>query len=400
MKIIKTYNSDNEYSDLTLIDSLKNYIEKNNINLSVLSKILSIDRKSLNTILNGGDLKLNYALRISNLLNLSNDKLIENYLKSVTSHEVDLMNKSKQSSYIIDNFDIEELKKNKIISSSNDYDIINNELCYFFGFKSIFEYSNIIIKSPLFSKSKINVERNKEQKAQDFWIKSNILSFQKINNTNEYNNDLLIEFIKRINPLTKNTEEGFNQAIYVLYQLGVTVLVQSYIPKTKAYGLTMIVNNKPCIVITDMGKKYHKLWFTLLHELYHVLFDFEYLQNTVYHISMEDKIDLFLSEEEADKFGVNSFISEEHLNILKQIITNKYKTLEMAKILNIHPSIVYGAYLETLNKDEQKVMFPKYMKYLDSSKPALKNIIFDIGNKKNIDSAIESIKHNYKIMTA
>lgn len=400
MKIIKSFDKDKKYFDFTLTDSLKDYMEKNNLSLLVLSKILSIDRKSLNTILDGGDIKLNYALRISNLLNISNDLLIESYLKSVGDEEKTLIEKSRISSYILDNFDIDELKKSKILSTSSDYELINNELCYFFGFESIYEYSNIIIKSPLFSKSNIKVKPTKEQSAQDFWIKTNILSFKKINNTNEYNKELLIEFIKRIKSLTKNLEEGFNQAIYILSQLGVTVLVQSYLPKTKAYGLTMLVDNKPCIVITDMGKKYHKLWFTLLHELYHVLFDYEYLQNTTYHISTEDKIDLFMSEDEADKFGINAFVAENQIEILKKIITNKYKVNEMAKILDVHPSIIYGCYLETLTKEEQKIMFPKYSKYLFDSKTALKNVIFDISNKNNINTAVDKIKHNYKIMTA
>ena len=400
MKIIKSFDKDEKYTDLSLTESLKDYMEKNNITLFVLSKILSIDRKSLNTILSGGDIKLNYALRISNLLNISNDLLIQSYLKSVDNEEMLLIDRSRISSYILDNFDIDELKKSKIISTSSDYDLINNELCAFFGFESIYQYSNIVIKSPLFSKSNIKVKRTKEQSAQDFWIKTNILSFNKINNTNEYNKELLIEFIKRIKSLTKNLEEGFNQAIYILSQLGITVLVQSYLPKTKAYGLTMLVDNKPCIVITDMGKKYHKLWFTLLHELYHVLFDYEYLQNTTYHISTEDKIDLFMSEDEADKFGINTFVAENQINILNKIITNKYKVNEMAKILDVHPSIIYGCYLETLNKEEQKIMFPKYSKYLLDSKTALKNVIFDISNKNSIDSAVNKIKHNYKIMTA
>ena len=73
---------------------------------------------------------------------------------------------------------------------------------------------------------------------------------------------------------------------------------------------------------------------------------------------------------------------------------------EMAKILDVHPSIIYGCYLETLTKEEQKIMFPKYSKYLFDSKTALKNVIFDISNKNNINTAVNKIKHNYKIMTA
>jgi|WetSurMetagenome_2_1015567.scaffolds.fasta_scaffold09128_7 hypothetical protein len=56
----------------------------------------------------------------------------------------------------------------------------------------------------------------------------------------------------------------------------------------------MVLEGKPCIVITDMNKKYHKLWINLLHELYHVVNDYDILENIHYHISDSESPDFRL----------------------------------------------------------------------------------------------------------
>ena len=47
------------------------------------------------------------------------------------------------------------------------------------------------------------------------------------------------------------------------------------LPKTQIKGATFVINNKPCIVITDFNKNYGTIWFSLIHELHHVLFDLD-----------------------------------------------------------------------------------------------------------------------------
>lgn len=111
------------------------------------------------------------------------------------------------------------------------------------------------------------------------------LFFSQINNPYEYNRDLLIELLKRISEFTLDKVHGYEKVVLILFRLGVTVLTQPYISGTRAFGVTMILEGKPCIVITDMNKKYHKLWINLLHELYHVINDFDILENLLYHIS-------------------------------------------------------------------------------------------------------------------
>ena len=142
-----------------------------------------------------------------------------------------------------------------------------------------------------------------------FWLKCAIQSFLKIGNPNDFDKDLLLQLLRRSAEFTKDEKNGYYRFVLVLYQIGIIVLTQSYATGTNAHGATLILNGKPCIIITDMGKKYHKLWLSLLHELYHVVNDFEIIETLNYHFSTPDMPDLLLNEQKADQFALDILIN-------------------------------------------------------------------------------------------
>lgn len=401
MYISSIKNNQENSSSYPLSELLKNYMEENNLSTLALSEILSIDRKTLLKILSGAEIKLNHAIRIMNLLNLSDEGLIKSYMNEMDKEDFDRIEKARSVSFIIENFDLEGLKDAGITKSTVKFDDISESICDFFGIQSIYEYNEPSLNSgALFSKSRVSVNEIREKKMQRFWIKCATEAFERINNSNEYDEALLIEFMKRLKTYTQDTTEGFSKVLYVLYQLGVTVLVQPYMNRTKAFGISMIVNGKPCIVITDLGKKYHKLWLTLLHELYHVINDYEYISRTKFHISNPDFEDLFVSENDADNFASSVILPEKTLQIASKLIRYPYKINELARKTGIHPTMVYGVYLETLTKDSALKEYPKYANQLLQSSIAIKSIIFDPVEQKSIEASVEKIRNQFNILTA
>ncbi len=398
---ISRLNKESDKSNLPLKERLRQYMAEHNLADTTAADILSVNRKTLTNILEGGEIKMSYAIRIMNLLNIKDEDLIRSYMDELNDEEIENIEKAKLSSFILENFDLLGLREAGIIKRKNeDYEIIGKTICSFFGFDSIYEYNSSLYNKVLYSKSKMSVAENREFKMQNFWIKCAIDSFARINNPNDYNEHLLIEFVKRIKTFTKDVNFGFAKVINVLYQLGITVLVQPYINHTKAFGISMIVNDKPCIVITDLGKKYHKLWLTLLHELYHILNDYEYISKANYHVSNPEFQDLFVSEEDADLFSRSIILSEKSLKIASSFIKVPYKVSELAKLSDIHTTMVYGIYLESLNKDMQSREYPKYATRLLKSEVAIKNIIFDPVAQKGIVKAVERMKQQLNILTA
>lgn len=112
--------------------------------------------------------------------------------------------------------------------------------------------------------------------------------------------------IVKIKPYSQDITNGLLTVCRALYNIGVTVIFQNYLTTTQVRGATFIINEKPSVVITDFNKNYPTLWFTLLHELNHVLFDFDTIEKSSYHLS--DDNDLFLIEDQANTFCKKFFL--------------------------------------------------------------------------------------------
>ncbi|MEG0948747.1 MAG: hypothetical protein RR303_07580 [Bacteroidales bacterium] len=380
-------------SEDTLSSLLNDYMKENNLKIYTISEHLEIPRKKLSEFLNGtNDLDIIDAIKIMHLLNISEEDFVVLCAKKESSQEIEEIDKAKKLSFIFENFDVAALKSIGIIKPRLKFNQIEDRLCKYFGLSSIYEYNNPLLFSTLFSKSKIRVAEEKERKMITFWLKSMIYSFKCYDNPNPFDLNLLHEFLKRIKTFTKDPEKGFHTVVLVLYSLGISVITQSYLKNTRAFGCTMILDDKPCIIITDQGKTYHKLWLTLLHELYHIINDWDYLENKKIHITDNENPDLFVDEVAADQFARDILVSPSSMQLIKKNITYPFKMNEISKKIEIEISIAYGVYLESLNRESQHEEYPLYSKYLKDSSVAISNIKLDYINCDSIKSAIEKMK--------
>lgn len=389
-------NGPEETSDLSLRKMLSQFIEDNGIPEYYIAGEIGIHKETLANFIKGkSDLKFTHAIRLMKLLNLTERQFVIAYCKDVEVDEDYTIDKFNSLSYITRTFDIPTLKKIGIIKPRAKVDEYDKCICDFFGFSSIYEYDDTSFMPTLFSKSRHKVFQEKEAKMTKFWVNCAIRSFSKMGNPNGYDRELLIQLLKRAAEFTQNEENGYAKFVLVLYQLGVSVLTQSYISGTKSYGVTIILNGKPCIVITDMSKKYHNLWITLMHELYHVINDFEMLESMSYHISDPDRPELLLNEVKADEFALNVLINPSIQQELKKVISFPYKVKMLANEIGVSPCIVYGVYLESLPNGKKKSQeFAKYnnAKILISSDVATKKILFDPISNKSLQGAINKMK--------
>lgn len=389
-------NSHKNYGeDLSLREMLSRFLLENEITDTAISDELGVTRATLSKFLRGeADLKFMQAIRLMKILGLSEGEFIAVYCKGKDTEDQSLERLEKVS-YIAKNFDVSVLKKLGIITSRAKVEEYETCICHFLGIKSIYEYDDTSLMPVLFSKSNRQVQEEKESKMTAFWLRCAIRSFLTIGNSNEFDREMLLRLLRRAAEFTEDEKRGYYRFVLVLYQIGVTVLTQAYTTGTKAHGGTMILNGKPYIVVTDMGKKYHKLWISLLHELYHVINDFELLETLNYHYSTPDTPDLFLNEQKADLFALNVLIPPTIQDKLVKVIPSPFKVKALAKELHVSSSIIYGVYLESLPNGKLKnKQFAQYNKedILISSEEATKGILFDPVSKRSLMSAIEDLK--------
>jgi Zn-dependent peptidase ImmA (M78 family) len=155
--------------------------------------------------------------------------------------------------------------------------------------------------------------------------------------------------------------------IKALYNLGITIIVQPYLMKTHVYGMTMMVNGKPCIALSNYYNKYPTLWFTLMHEIAHVYYHLDKVSTLGYHVSGND--DLFLMEPEANLFAREILFSEDKINYIKSFIDNFRVVEKYAEQNKVHPSIIYGIYIRSMEDSNPGVdyssLYAKYNSYIN-----------------------------------
>jgi len=308
-----------------------------NISKTKALKLLSIDKDVFEEIISGTAKQPNliHVVKIAEFLHIDINNFIKIVLDNQSQENIASIDNARKASFLLKNFDVRTLTKLNFFNTKDNVDALVDKVLSFFGYSSIKEFEEQL-DQPLYSKTK----RNFSDKMKDFWIKSAYQTFKVINNPNDYDRDQLKELIVKLKPYSQDVSEGLFTVCKALYNIGVTVIFQDYLSTTQVRGATFILNGKPCIVITDFNKKYPTIWFTLLHELHHVLFDYDLIKTNSFHLTGES--DLFLIEDKADSFARDFFMSEEKFHFIKRYITNSFIVSKFAKQNEIHESIIYS----------------------------------------------------------
>ncbi|MCO5241829.1 MAG: ImmA/IrrE family metallo-endopeptidase [Chitinophagaceae bacterium] len=324
---------------------LKELFDKKISELKITStsvlEILNIQHRTLKGILDGTQkvVDVTNLIKIANFLQLPKEDVIKMYIDSLEKNYTESIVPPEKIKFIQENFDLAALKKAGFIDSLTDFEKIDSKITSFLGLKSIYEYKRPNIK-PAFSAGLV---KPKNELTRSLWIQSAITYFEDIDNPYEYNRKALIEYFPNIRWHSTNVEFGLLTIIKDLFKLGVTIIYQSPLPSLHLRGATFAVNDKPCIVLTNYVGFYGTLWFALIHELFHVLFDWEEIRTNMYHLSDDEDNELIVQEKEneANQFAREYLFPQEKMKQIKHNLNNPYFVSEFAKNNQVHPSIIY-----------------------------------------------------------
>lgn len=329
-----------DYDGPSLKELLTEKLENSGLTKTQFEKLAGIERKSLDSIIDKTSKQTDTSklIKLGEFLDLDFEKLLIIHYNNRSQEEIKELQDSMDITFINKYFDLKTLATLSFLDKKADLEELKNRICSYFGINSIYEYESTL-NDVLFSRTK----KTYSDKMKDFWIKSSYKYFELINNPNNFDRRSLIELIPKIKPYTRNIENGLKTIFQALYNVGITVIFQPSLPKTHIRGATFVVNNKPCIVITDYNKNYATIWFALIHELHHVLYDLEIIEKTTYHLTGEP--DLFLlQEDKANDFASEYLLSEEKMRYIEKMIHNKLMVSRFADENQIHPCIIYSQF--------------------------------------------------------
>ncbi|MFD3266070.1 ImmA/IrrE family metallo-endopeptidase [Phenylobacterium ferrooxidans] len=150
-------------------------------------------------------------------------------------------------------------------------------------------------------------------------------------------------------------DDGPQRARAMLAQLGVILVVLPHLPGTHLDGASLrrTADGVPVIALTLRRDRIDSFWFTLLHELAHVVLhlsgDRAFILDDL-EISSSDVI-----EQEADQWAQDALIRKELWDVFKQkgVYTSMADILAFARRAEVNPAIVAGRW-QRANKNFRK----------------------------------------------
>lgn len=379
------------FNDPVDIESL--YAEKlaeTGLKNSQVAKLLGIDRNSLTPIIKGTAKQPSVMnlLKVGEFLELDVSTMMSNFLQKKPKEEMKELENARKASFIAANFNLVRLKEVGFFMRIDDLNYIEQRLCTYFNIDTIFDYE-LIEASKLFSRTK----NPYDNPMIDFWMKATYGYFEMLQNDHPYDREMLKTIIPKIRPYTRDVKKGLQTVIKALYNVGVTVIFQKHLSKTQIRGATMLVNDKPCIAITDLNKNYATIWFALLHELHHVLYDLEMIRDTAFHLTGEG--DLFLVEDKANDFARDILFSNEKLNYIAPMIHNRLVVSQYAADQAVHPSIIYSFYQYEMSKRGENY-YGAFKKEFPSITHLSKTLNINLWGEESITAAVAKIKETFQ----
>ena len=133
--------------------------------------------------------------------------------------------------------------------------------------------------------------------------------------------------------------DAFTEAQALLLDAGVVLVFVPEIPNTRISGVSRWINGTPMIAVTSRYKSLDGLWFTILHEVAHVLLHPKRSTFVDDGFKADDNADS--QEAAANKFAESHLIPASHEARLESATTPD-DILAIARDLNISPSVVAG----------------------------------------------------------
>lgn len=183
----------------------------------------------------------------------------------------------------------------------------------------------------------------------------------------KYNNVLLAELYNQLHQYTIQ-ENGYNLFLKKLNDTGVIFFILPHLQKTYLDGASFYSNENPVIVYTARYKRIDNFWFTIAHEIAHILNHLNTPETFFIDNFKDDEINEL--EEEANnqaslqlKYAEIQAFLKPKLNYLTQ-----QSILDCSAKLEVHPSIIIGklAHDKTISYANQNLFNENVLERIDS----------------------------------
>lgn len=323
---------------------IKELIEDKNMTQDEFAKRLGTTPKTISKLINGKtSLSADLAIKLANMLGTS----IEMWTKFQNSYD-ELINEQEKDKLIA----AQEKLMKKIdysyfmkIGLVEDTKIISDKitnLCKSLGVANL----EVFQEKDYYLNCRAGITKFTEENVLNsrLWIEAALKVGENIPIKNNFNKEKILEYIPTIRSLiTKTPEEFIPRLKEIFSECGIVFILLPHLKNSGVNGaVKWITSDKVIIAMNDRKKYADVFWFSLFHEIKHVL-----QQKINLLILSQDKEDLNLLdkklEEEADEFAKQILIPAEKFNDFKEKKDfSEENIIAFAREINIIPGIVLG----------------------------------------------------------
>lgn len=319
-------------------ETIKELLESRNITQLDLSLKTGINKKTINEIINGkAPISISTAQKLEYVFNIPAsfwNNLERNYRETL-ERKKDFDSILEEEKYLekIPYLEMSKRGWDFITKTRDSFEKVKN-LRKFFSVASL-NFDTDLKRKMAFRKSTNN---NFSFESLYCWIRYGEIQANK-EDCEKFDLEKLKLYVPEIKKLAnKSFLEQYDKIKKILNKCGIVLIFEPHLPNTYINGVTYKLNGeKGIIMISDRGKKDDILWFTLFHEIGHLL---KHGKKEIF-IDMENG-ENSLIETEADNFAKNSLIPCAEYQTFKKSLINENNIIEFSKKINVTPGIVVG----------------------------------------------------------
>ena len=315
-------------------DFIEEWMEEEGINAAELARRLDVSRKHISELLRGkAPLSHDMALRLENTTGVP--ARIWNLHEA--GYQAALARQAADAKLIAQydrakEFPLGYLRKHSFITApARDKVGTVRGLLQFFGISSMDAFQATWNQGAVAYRRSAVGRDNTNHLAT--WLRAAERSYE-LDDLPDYNRSKLEETLPELRALTvADPVQAILKAQTLLRECGVALALVPAVPGLGIHGATRWIQEHPLIQLSDLWKCDDQLWFTLFHEIAHVLL---HESNGLYLNNDHDNL-----EKEADTYASRFLIPEDYEDRLPRH-RNLDEVKALARELGIAPSIVLG----------------------------------------------------------
>lgn len=320
---------------------IKEEIEFRNWKQEDLADILGVSLKSVNQLIKN---KQSITIEMARLLSKAFGQSPQYWINLDTNYRLRLQPENQKvkevelRSLIYKYMPIKEMIKKNWIKSADTVDSLVKEVINFWEMESL-DFT--------FLEKSANLHFRKSEAYQQFNAYYALTWFQMAKKTaknysaSRYNKDELKTLVEGLYIYT-TMDDGIPNLLARLKQIGVKFYILNHLQKTYIDGASFCDNSNPVIVYTARYDRIDNFWFTIAHEIAHILLDMK--KSDQFFIDDISETPEKGKEETANQLASNILKMQEILEYFRPFkkYISEFRVLNCAKELQINPAIVVG----------------------------------------------------------